>query len=188
MKELQESLMIKKRLDDYVLMAPRTITSPDCDKWLSDHIPYRIKLLHGLDAFVGSGGKEGPLEEVFPNIFEGALIGCRWLGHFLGLRPVDSTLSVQQRTRRRRDYTDVFSIDLGGLLVSSRDVSPEESNLLFMVLKGANIATAHPTIEGLHPLVWNHVRKATPLLIRLIKSHVYDKLNQPLAEWKRPES
>ena len=63
----------------------------------------------------------GPLEPVFPSIFDSALIASKWSGNFLGLR-------VSKRVRwpiKKRDDRggDVFSIDLGGTLVDPNSLS-----------------------------------------------------------------
>src|SRR5690348_16055436 len=92
-----------------------SIRSPERERWLNEHVPYRIKMLRGLDTFVATDGKTGPLELVFPSIFESALMACRWSGNFLGLRV--SKKGVLCSIEERLHSEDVFSIDLGGKLV-----------------------------------------------------------------------
>src|SRR5690349_13543080 len=168
----------------YMSFPPIIIDPPERDKWLTEHVPYRIKMLQGLDAFVKTRGRTGPLEPVFPSIFEGALIACRWSGNFLGLESPQGVL----RPTKRRYPTDVFSIDLGGTLVDLNDpnsLTKSDKVLFGCVLRGADVATAHPTREGIHLMTWDDVWLAAPLLIQRIKLHLYDVLDIPLPEWKR---
>ena len=163
---------------------PLIIPSPEREQWLNKHVPYRIKMLQGLDAFVTSGGRTGPLEPVFPSIFESALIACRWSGNFLGLvSPKGVLRPIKDRHARGGD---VFSIDLGGTLVDPNSLTKNEAALLGCVLLGANLATAHPTREGIYPMTWDDVRSAAPLLILQIQLHLYDVLGIKVPEWKRP--
>jgi len=168
-------------------LLPTLIPSPERERWLNDHVPYRIKMLQGLDAFVATDGRRGPLEPVFPSIFESALIACRWFGNFLGL--CVSKKGVLCSIEKRRHSGDVFSIDLGGKLVDPNSLTNGDAALLRRVLLGANVATAHATREGIHtdPVTWDDVRSAAPLLIRQIKSHLYDVLGLQVPEWKRPD-
>jgi hypothetical protein len=163
-------------------LLPNVIPSPERERWLNEHVPYRIKMLDGLKDFVATGGRSGPLEPVFPSIFESALIACRWSGNFLGLCVSKDVLCPIKK--RPRDG-DVFSIDLGGTLVDPNSLSKSEAALLRCVLLGANVATAHPTKEGIHPMIWDDVRLAAPLLILQIKLHLYDVLGLRVPEWKR---
>ena len=142
-------------------------------------------MLQGLDAFVTTGGRRGPLEPVFPSIFESALIACRWSGNFLGLGVSPKGVLRPIKGRHPRGG-DVFSIDLGGTLVDPNSLAKLEAALLECVLLGANVATAHATKEGIHPMSWADVRLAAPLLIRQIKLHLYDVLGIRVPEWKRP--
>lgn len=162
---------------------PNIIPSPERERWLNEHVPYRIKMLHGLDAFVANGGQKGPLEPVFPSIFEGALIACRWSGNFLGLRESKGVLCP--KTKRHPRGADVFSIDLGGTLVDPNSLAKSDAALLGRVLLGASVATAHPTREGIHRMKWGDVRLAAPILILQIKLHLYDVLGLRVPEWKR---
>jgi hypothetical protein len=166
-------------------ISPNIIPSPECERWLTQHVPYRIKMLQGPDAFVSSRGRRGKLEPVFPSIFESALISCRWSGNFLGLGLTKGVLAPAKRSYP----TDVFSIDLGGTLVDPSSLTAKEKVLLECVLRGANVATAHPTREGIHPWndPWGDVRKAAPLLIQQIKLHLYDVLGMRAPAWKRPK-
>jgi len=167
-------------------LLPTLIPSPERERWLNEHVPYRIKMLQGLDAFVATDGRRGPLEPVFPSIFESAVIACRWSGNFLGLRESNGVLCPI--TKRHARGGDVFSIDLGGALVDPNSVTNSNAALLGCVLLGANVATAHATREGIHPepVTWDDVRSAAPLLIRQIKLHLYDVLGIRVPEWKRP--
>jgi hypothetical protein len=162
---------------------PNFIPSPERERWLNEHVPYRIKMLDGLDAFVATGGRRGPFEPVFPSIFESALIACRWSGNFLGLRESKGVLCPIKKRHARGG--DVFSVDLGGTLVDPNSLTKSEAALLACVLLGANVATAHPTKEGIHPMIWDDVRLAAPLLILQIKLHLYDVLGLRVPEWKR---
>ena len=162
---------------------PNFIPSPERERWLNEHVPYRIKMLEGLDAFVATSGRTGPLEPVFPSIFESALIACRWSGNFLGLREFKGVLcSIKKRHARGGD---VFSVDLGGTFVDPYSLIKSDAALLGRVLLGANLATAHPTKEGIHPMTWDDVRFAAPFLILQIKLHLYDVLDLRVPEWKR---
>jgi hypothetical protein len=163
---------------------PNFIPSPERERWLNKHVPYRIKLLDGLRAFVANGGRRGPLEPVFPSVFESALIACRWSGNFLGLRESKGVLCP---IKERYNRGDVFSIDLRGTLVDPNSLTKSDAALLGCVLRGANVATAHPTREGIDPVTvtWDDVRSAAPLLIRQIKLHLYDVLGLQVPEWKR---
>src|SRR5579864_5785445 len=117
---------------------PIIIPLPERKRWLNEHVPYRIKMLQGLDAFVVAGAQRGPLEIVFPSIFESALIACRWSGNFLGLSV--SPEGVLRRTKKRHARGgDVFSIDLGGTLVDPDSLTKSEAALLGCVLLGANV-------------------------------------------------
>jgi hypothetical protein len=165
---------------------PIIIPSPERERWLNEHVPYRIKMLQGLDVFVVTRGRRGPLESVFPSIFESALIACRWSGNFLGLG-VSSQGVLRPIKGRHVRGGDVFSIDLGGTLVDPNSLTKSEAALLGCVLLGANVATAHATREGIHPMTWDDVRLAAPLLILQIKLHLYDVLGMRVPEWKRPK-
>jgi len=125
--------------------SPKLIPPEESKRWLYEHVPYRIKMLQGQEAFVVTGGRSGPLERVFPSIFESALIACRWSGNFLGLRASHKGALVPIEERPKD--TDVFSIDLGGTLVDPESLSDSDAVLLGCVLLGANVATAHPTRE-----------------------------------------
>jgi hypothetical protein len=162
---------------------PNFIPSPERERWLNEHVPYRIKMLDGLDAFVATGGRRGPLEPVFPSIFESALIACRWSGNFLGLRESKGVLCPIKKRHARGG--DVFSVDLGGTLVDPNSLTKSDAALLGCVLLGANVATAHPTKEGIHPMTWDDIRLAAPFLILQIKLHLYDVLGLLVPEWKR---
>ena len=164
---------------------PIVVPSPERERWLNQHVPYRMKMLDGLRAFVENGGRNGPLEAVFPSIFEGALIACRWSGNFLGLR-VSRDGALCPVNRRHRRGGDVFSIDLGGTPVDPNSLNKSEAALLRCVLLGADVATAHATREGIHTMGWADVRSTAPLLIGQIKLHLYDVLSLPVPEWKRP--
>jgi len=167
-------------------LLPEPIPSPERDRWLNDHVPYRIKMLGGLDTFVTTGGRKGPLEPVFPSIFESALIACRWSGNFLGLRVSKEGVLCPVKKRHSRGG-DVFCIDLGGTLVDPNSLSKSDAALLTSVLLGADVATAHATREGIHPMTWADVRLAAPFLIRQIEVHLYDVLGLQVPEWKRPK-
>jgi len=166
-------------------LLPNFIPSPERERWLNEHVPYRIKMLRGLDAFVETDGRTGPLEPVFPSMFESALIACRWSGNFLGL--CVSKKGVLCSIEKRHHTGDVFSIDLGGTLVDPNSLTKSHTTLLRRVLLGANVATAHPTREGIHPdpVTWDDVRLAAPFLIRQIKVHLYVVLGLQVPEWKR---
>jgi hypothetical protein len=164
-------------------LLPNVIISPERERWLNEHVPYRIKMLDGPRAFVATGGRRGPLEPVFPSIFESALIACRWSGNFLGLGVSKGVLCIKNRDSRGQD---VFSIDLGGTLVDPNSLTKSDAELLGRVLLGANVATAHPTKEDIHPITWDDVRSAAPILTLQIKLHLYEVLGLPVPEWKRP--
>src|ERR1700722_16228685 len=119
------------------------IPSAERDRCLNRHIPYRIAMLDGPDLWVRTGGRNSPLEPVFPSIFESALITCRWTGNFLGLTAYPDHPRAVAMGKRPKP-TDIFSIDLGGTLVELDSLSKSESELLARVLVGADVATAHP--------------------------------------------
>ena len=104
-------------------------------------------MLQGLDAWVAAGGRNGPLEPVFPSIFESAVITCRWSGNILGLTVRKRVL--QAIRERHAGGGDVLSIDLGGTLVDPNLLAKSDAELLTRVFLGANVATAHPTREGI---------------------------------------
>lgn len=168
------------------------IPSPERDRCLNEHVPYRIKMLQGLDVWVTTGRRNSPLEPVFPSIFESAVIACRWSGNFLGLCATRKGV-LHAIEKRHARCGDVFSIDLGGTLVDPNSLAKSDAELLGRVCLGANVATAHPTREGIHPIwsgsgsaAWDDVRSAAPLLVSQIKLHLYDVLSIPVPEWKRP--
>ena len=142
-------------------------------------------MLNGLDAFVTTGGRNGPLEPVFPSIFESALIACRWSGNFLGLCASADRVLLPIK-KRHWSGTDVFTIDLGGALVDPNSLANSDSAQLVRVLLGANVATAHPTKNPIDPVTWADVRWAAPFLKRQIESHLYEVLGLGVPEWKRP--
>lgn len=173
-------------------LPPIPIPSPERDRCLNEHVPYRIKMLQGLDAWVAAGGRNGQLEPVFPSIFESAVITCRWSGNFLGLCATGRGVLHAIEKRHARGG-DVFSIDLGGTLVDPNSLAKSDADLLGRVFLGANVATAHPTREGIHPIwsgsgsaAWDDVRSAAPLLVSRIKLHLYEVLGIPVPVWKRP--
>lgn len=159
-----------------------TIPSPEREQWLDRHLPYRIQILRGLALYDAHGGPNGPWMPVFPGIFEASLVACRWSASFLGLCLAKSG-SLQQVTKRPK-VTDVFSVDVGGALVDPTVLPAAESTLLALVFKGANVASAHPVREGAHAMTPAEVPKASVLLIRLIETHVYDRLGLAYPEWK----
>ena len=108
-------------------LQPIIIPSPERDRCLNEHIPYRIRMLRGLDAWVATGRRSSPLEPVFPSIFESALIACRWSGNFLGLRasPKGALVPIQKRPKD----TDVFSIDLGGTRVDLSSLGKSDAEI-----------------------------------------------------------
>lgn len=116
-------------------LLPKFIPSPERERWFNEHVPYRIKMLRGLDAFVATDGRTGPLEPVFPSMFESALIACRWSGNFLGL--CVSKKGVLCSIEKRHHSGDVFSIDLGGTLVDPDSLTKSDAALLRRVLLGA---------------------------------------------------
>jgi hypothetical protein len=148
-------------------------------------------MLQGLDAWVATGGRKSPLEPVFPSIFESALIACRWSGNFLGLGANRKGV-LHAIKKRHAGGGDVFSIDLGGRLVDPNALAKPDAELLGRVILGANVATAHPTREGIHLIwsgsgsaAWDDVRSAAPFLVSKIKLHLYDVLGIPVPLWKR---
>lgn len=165
-------------------LKPLNLSDLEQGRWLNEHVPYRIKMLDGLQDFVTTGGRNGPLEPAFPSIFEGALIACRWTGNFLGLYV--NRNGVLCTARERPHDGDVFSTDLGGKLVDVRLLTDEQRKVLATVLRGADIATAHPTRENIHAMTWADVRKASPLLVEQLRLNLYDELKLPLPQWKRP--
>ena len=93
--------------------------------------------------------------------------------------------------RQARDG-EIFSIDLGGTLTDPNSLAKSDAEVLGRVFLGANVATAHPTREGRHPVwsgsgsaAWDDVRSAAPLLVSQFKLHLYDVLGIPVPEWKR---
>jgi len=150
------------------------LPSPEREKWVTKHVPYRIRILRGLAIYNAQGGKNGALQPVFPSIFEASLIICRWTANFLGLC-LDEKRSLQQATRRKH-ATDIFVIDVGGALVDPAALSDAERMLLTSVLDGANVASAHPTREGRGSMDWRDVEPASALLIEKLKTNLYDVL------------
>jgi hypothetical protein len=136
-------------------LQPIIISSPEREKWLNEHVPYRIKALQALNVFVASGGRLGPLEPVFPNLFEGTVIACRWTASFLGLYVDRQGILKQVADEKKR--TGLLAVHLGGSLIDPCILSEDERKLLTTVVKGASIATAHPTKEGIHAMTWDDV-------------------------------
>jgi hypothetical protein len=162
-------------------LKPVLIPSPERERWLDVHLPYRIRILCGLKIYKEQGGPKGPLLSVFPGIFESTLSTCRWASNFLGLYPWGNSL---KQTAKRNFASDVFAVDLGGTLVDPAALSINEYALLFSVLKGANVASAHPVREGQHSMKWQDVDPAASLLIQKIETHVYGVLKLIVPTWK----
>jgi hypothetical protein len=161
-------------------LRPIIIRSPERERWLDAHLPYRIEILRGLDIYNSNGGPGGRLRPVFPSIFEAALIACRWSACFLGLR-LDKA-SLRQATKRQKP-NDVFAADLGGTLIDPAALPRDQRVLLISVLKGANVASAHPAREGAHSMVPEDVDAASALMIVKLRTHVYDVLGLRLPRW-----
>ena len=163
-------------------LQPIMISSQERERWLNAHVPYRIQILRGLTIYNEQRGPNGPLLPVFPGIFESTLLAFRWAANFLGLY-LDKTGSLRQAEKRKYP-TDVFVFDLGGTLIDPAKLSPEERALLISVVEGADKASAHATIEGAHSMTWKQVNPAAALMIRKIKTHLYDVLGMQVPEWK----
>ncbi|HYB60675.1 MAG TPA: hypothetical protein VEH50_04270 [Methylomirabilota bacterium] len=165
-------------------LQPHLLPPLEQEAWVADHLPYRIQVLRGLEIYDASGGFNSALRPVQPCIFEGTLLNCRWAAYFLGLDLQGNLLT--QLAQRKRD-NDVHAVDIGGTLVNptdSADLSVAERALLASVLKGANVAAAHPVREGAHLMKDVYVGPAAKLLIKLIETHVYGVLGKPVPPWK----
>jgi hypothetical protein len=159
---------------------PVCILSPEREKWLDSHVPYRMQILRGLTIYKEQGGLTGPLLPIFPSIFEGALMACRWATHFLGVKLENGSLQHP----RQRTHRDVFVFDLGGNLLDPATLLQEERALLTTVLQGANLASAHPTREGSHSMKPEQVDPAAALLRKKLNAHLYDVLAIPVPKWR----
>ena len=164
-------------------LTPKLISSPERERWLNKHVPYRIQILRGLEAYNASGGPDGLMRHVFPNIFESTLMACRWTMSFLGLRFTRKTGMLREVTKRREE-TDIFSIDLGGTLIEPTKLPQSDLDLLGTVFKAANVGSAHPGQEGAHSMTPEQVGPAAILLISKTKVHLYDILGRPVPTWK----
>ena len=160
-------------------MKPIIIPSPQRERWLTQHVPYRISILRGLTVCDEQGGPKGLFRPVFPCIFEASLIVCRWTANFFGLHVHKGTLKL---VHERKKTTDVFAIDVGGFLVDPNSLQPEQQKLLTSVLLGANVASAHPTREEIGLMDWEDVKPASVLLIEKTRKHLYDPLGMDLPE------
>lgn len=161
---------------------PRLIQSPERERWLRNHIPYRVHILRGLDIYNARGAINGPLRPAQPSLFEAALVTCRWIASFMGVSLDKSGNLRQTLSRPKKD--DVFSIDLGARLLDPSLLPPAEEALLAAVLKGANVASAHAVLEGAHNMNDAQVAPAAALLVTQVKLCVYDYLGMPMPHWE----
>lgn len=158
------------------------IPSPERERWLENHVPYRIQILRGLAIYKQNHGPEGLMRPVFPCIFEASLMACRWAAAFLGLRFNGKDLERVQGKRQHTD--DVFVVDLGGTLIDPAVLPLMDRNLLATVFRGADKASAHPVREGQHSMTVQDVVGAAPLLISKINVHLYGPLGLQIPEWR----
>ena len=68
-------------------LVKKAMSSEQQRRWLECHLPYRIKILRGLDYYDQHNGPRNPiLTPLHPSIFEATLLVCRWTANFLGFR------------------------------------------------------------------------------------------------------
>jgi hypothetical protein len=163
-------------------LKPINITRAERERWLNDHVPYRIEMLNGIHFYKTHHGIDGPLKPVWPSIFESTLIACRWMTSFLGLY-LSGTILRQIPDRHKP--TDIHVVDVGGTLIDPAELSSSDCELLGLVFRGASVATAHPTREKIHTMTYKDVNPAAQILILKVKEHLYDVLRLPVPALKR---
>ena len=163
-----------------------SLTSPEIEGFFSppkNHLGYRLTMLLSLK-------ERCEMNEQIPYRihvceFEAALVASRMFIQFLGLRTDHKPRLhlVEERGYSTKDgkSDEVKITDLGGDFVCiANDLTTNEADLLAKTHHGASKATAHLTYNSNHGFNPRDLPVATDLIVRLLKSHLYDRVRRPI--------
>lgn len=149
-----------------------------------DHLKYRLVMLCSLKTKFETN--QMPTFQDGICGFEAALVASRMFIQFLGLKITHKPhLSlIEDRSYYTTDgkSDEVKVADLGGCFVSiSRDLTRTESDLLAKTHHAASKASAHLTYGSKHGFNPQDLIPAIDLITRLLKSHLYDRVNRSIS-------
>ena len=128
-------------------MTNQTMSKPEQDKWLQDHIPHRVRVMLAstkeLQKRRPSGQPTWPDQTVercwTDAVWEGRLSALRWLCEFVGVQ--DDGTGKAKRPRKWPSDTDIEDLPKGKCV----DLPSPEATDLALVWKACTQGSVHPT-------------------------------------------
>ena len=158
-----------KRLND----RSKFLDQKEIEEFISDHIPYRLRILHNLISYPNPVNKD----TYWPSIYESAQIVCRMFIEFFGfgVNGKDDPVLVENRRYFSKDGINSYEVkikDLGFDFINLQELSLDEQSVLAHAYEAGNRATAHLTYKS--PFITDHkkVIQAASIIIRIFKERI----------------
>ena len=155
----------------YIKERSKKLELHEIDKFIKDHLPYRIKILEKAVAYPNKVNSD-PL---WPSIYESVQIVCRMFIQFFGY---GSNGEYEPALREAKDYYskdgkasyEVKITDLGFDFIQLDELNPGEEKLLAHAYEAGSKATAHLTYNTPFQSDPDKVLRAAVIIRRIMKS------------------
>ena len=153
----------------YIEQRTKTLELNEIDEFITNHIPYRIKI---LDTVISYPNKVNT-DPLWPSIYESAQIVCRMFIQFLGLgvNGTDNPTLKELTNYYSKDGINTYEVkikDLGFDFVRLAELTPEDINALAHAYEAGNRATAHLTYKSPFKTDHNKVIRAANIIRKII--------------------
>ena len=179
--------------------APEPLTSDEIEKWLTEHIPYRVVAAISMSQ-IEQEWEPGPLVLLPSGLksigfnyaaLQGRQAAIRWLIEFIGVKKSRAGNHPEQSDAvTSRDRTDCGIQLLPGGIPHPVDGAHEDAIFLANVWQGCSQAILHPTKNTNHFDVEHpNLNRAAAIIVRYLQTTVYGhagrQLHNVIAEYSR---